>query len=65
MLEFNLSQRLKPYVAFDTQDRIKTGKNDGNNGKALYKLMSNAVNGKTVENLRNRINVRLVSNEKG
>ena len=32
--------------------------------KTLYKLMNNAVDEKTVENLGNRINIRLVKNEK-
>ena len=36
----------------------KNGKKDG---KALYKLMNKAVYGKTMENLRNRIDVKLVS----
>ena len=31
---------------------------------ALYKLMNNVVHGKAKENLRNKIDVRLVSNEK-
>ena len=30
----------------------------------LYKLMNNAIYGKTTKNLINRINVKLVSNEK-
>ena len=33
-------------------------------GKALYKLMNNAIHGKVMKNLRNRINVKLVNNEK-
>ena len=39
-------------------------KNGDKDGKALYKLMKNAVYGKKMENLRNRIDVLLVSNKK-
>ena len=64
ILEFNQSQWLKPYIEFDTQKRIEAEKNRCRDGKALYKLMNNAVYGKTMENLRNRIDVKLVHNEK-
>ena len=39
-------------------------KNGDKNGKPLYKLMNNAVYGKKMEDLRNRTNVKLVSNRK-
>ena len=46
-----------------TQKRTEAEKNNNKDGKALYKLINNAVYGKTIENL-NRIDVRLVSNKK-
>ena len=62
MLEFNQSQWLKPYIEFNTQKRIEAEKNNGKDGKVLYKLMNNAIYGKTMENLKNRIDVKLVNN---
>ena len=63
-LEFNQSQLLKPYVEIKTQKRIKAEKNCYKERKALYKLMNNAVYAKTMKNVRNRIDVELVSNRK-
>ena len=64
VLEFNQSQWLKPYTEFNIQKRIGAEKNNNKDGKPLYKLMNNAIYGKTMENLRNRINVKLTKNEK-
>ena len=65
VLEFNQSQWLEPYIEFSTQNRIEAEKSGDKDGKALYKLMNNAIYGKTMENLRNRIDVKLVNSEEG
>ena len=44
--------------------KIEAEKNGDKYGKALYKLMNNAIYGKTMENLINRIDVKLVDNKK-
>ena len=46
------------------EKKVEAEKNRNEDEKALYKLMSNAMYGNNVENLRKRIDVRLVSNEK-
>ena len=43
--------------------KIEVKKYGDKDGKALHRLMNNAVHGKTMENLRNRIDVRLMSNK--
>ena len=52
---------MKKYIDFDTEKR-KNATNDFE--KDFFKLMINSVYGKTMENLRKRINVRFVNNEK-
>ena len=51
VLEFNQSHWLKPYFEFNTQKIIETEKNNGKDGKALFKLMKNAIYGKAIGNL--------------
>ena len=46
VLEFNQLEWLKPYIEFNTQKRIEAEKNNDKDGKALHKLMSNAIYGK-------------------
>ena len=61
VLKFKQSDWLKNYISFNTEERTKaTNKFQ----KYFFKLMINSVYGKTMENLRKRINVRLVNNKK-
>ena len=62
MLEINQSEWLKLYVGINTHTKKKI--EVGNNAKALHKLMTKAIYGKEMENLRIRIDVNLVNNKK-
>ena len=58
VLEFNESPWLKRYIDFNTEKR-KTAKSDFE--KDFFKLMNISVFGKTIENLRKRVNVTLIT----
>ena len=60
-LHFKQSDWMKKYIDFNTEKK-KYAANDFQ--KDFLKLMINSVYGKTTENLRKRINVRLVNNAK-
>lgn len=61
VMSFNQSQWLKVYIDFNTEKR-KIANNTFE--KDFYKLLNNAMFGKSMENLRNRLNLELVCSEK-
>ena len=61
VLKFKQSDWMKKYMGFNTEKRMNAA-NDFE--KDFFKLMIISVYGKTMQNLRKRINVRLVNNEK-
>ena len=60
-ISFDEKAWLKPYIELNTNLRSKT---QNEFEKDFFKLMINSVFGKTMENIRNRVNIRLVNNQR-
>ncbi|KAL9984486.1 hypothetical protein ACROYT_G006784, partial [Oculina patagonica] len=60
VLEFEQEAWMEPYIRMNTEFR-KEAESDFE--KNFYKLMNNSVFGKTMENLRNRVDIRIVRSD--
>ena len=61
VLRFKQCNWLKSYVDFNTKKRQESADEFS---KGLYKLFNNCIYGKSIENIRKRINVKLINDKK-
>ena len=61
ILKFRQSDWLKEFVLFNTEKRMNAANEFE---KAFFKLIINSVYGKTMENVRKRVNVKVINKEK-
>jgi hypothetical protein len=60
VITFEESAWMKPYIEKNTKLRAAAGNKFG---EEFYKMMNNSVFGKTMENVRNRVDIQLVTSE--
>ena len=63
MISFTQSTWSKKNIDFNTEKRIQAKRNKNAAEKDFFKLMNNAVYGKFIENVKNRINFEIRTNE--
>ena len=64
MMQFEQSCWMKPYIDLNREKRKEATNRGDKAGKKIFKLFNNAVFGKTMENLRKRINLEVVTSRK-
>lgn len=61
VLAFNQSNWMEPFIAFNTEKRRLS---NAQFEKDIFKLLSNSCYGKSLENVRNHVNIKIVNNKK-
>ena len=59
-IKFEESAWLEEYINQNTKLRIEAKKSENNFEVDFFKLINNSIFGKTLENIRNRVDIRLI-----